>query len=134
MPKRLIVGAGIAAIVLGFAIIGMGIAQLMGQHERELRQQASRSRPSSCNWLKSQIDQLKAQTRSALLATRSLAHFLGQIDPRLGQFQKSRLIRPQGGMLRQSHRLRRVLKVVVLRGCGDPALLSATWAGVFARF
>jgi hypothetical protein len=69
MPKRLIVGAGIAAIVLGFAIIGMGIAQLMGQHEHELRQQAQQEHNKQIqlqlDQLKSQIDQLKTQTRSA---------------------------------------------------------------------
>jgi cell division protein FtsB len=69
MPKRLIVAAGIAGIVLGFAIIGMGIAQWMGQHERELRQQAQQEQNKQLqlqlDQLKSQIDQLKAQPRNA---------------------------------------------------------------------
>ncbi len=69
MPKRLIVGAGIAGIVLGLAIIGMGIAQYMGQHERELRLQAQQEQNKQLqlqlDQLKSQIDQLKAQPRNA---------------------------------------------------------------------
>jgi cell division protein FtsB len=69
MPKRLVVAAGLAFIVLGFAIIGMGITQFMGQHERELRLQAqqeqNRQLQLQLDQLKSQVDQLKAQPRNA---------------------------------------------------------------------
>jgi cell division protein FtsB len=66
MRKTLV---GVAAIVVGLSLIGMGIAQYMDRREREVRLQAQQERTkqlqSQLDQLKLQIDQLKAQSKNA---------------------------------------------------------------------